>query len=127
MGIFAEVPYSLHARLSRRSIAGAFDRSGVLHGTVPTSLASADADLREDIAAAIARGECARPAVESLDGVRQGDPLGPVLFSLAYHPALVRVAAAYPDCQIGRLGSYAAMAFRARAMRRVGHLGLIAR
>lgn len=36
----------------------------------------------------------------SCDGVRQGDPTGPLLFALAIQPILERTAAAHPDCSV---------------------------
>ena len=40
------------------------------------------------------------PRVRSTEGVRQGDALGPALFAIAYHPALVQVQAEFPDCAV---------------------------
>jgi len=40
------------------------------------------------------------PELFSENGVRQGDPLGPVLFSLGIHPVLAALKAAHPDVKI---------------------------
>ena len=53
------------------------------------------------------RGHGPRPAVDeegecygSREGCTQGDPLGPVLWSLAYHVALLEIQASHPDTLI---------------------------
>ena len=38
--------------------------------------------------------------IESLRGVQQGDPLGPALFALAFHPVLLRVKESHPDVRV---------------------------
>ena len=38
--------------------------------------------------------------IESLRGVQQGDPLGPALFALAFHPVLLRVKELHPDVRV---------------------------
>ena len=39
-------------------------------------------------------------ATYSTEGTQQGDPMGPLLFALAYHPALQHVQTLFPDCVV---------------------------
>jgi hypothetical protein len=84
-----------------------YTNTGPLRGTVPRRHAARSEGEEEQLEAAATDDddggddggdEDSEPPVGSTDGVRQGDPLGPVLFAMGYHPALVKVAAEYPDC-----------------------------
>ena len=63
--------------------------------------------VREMLRAAPSRGAGPRPTVDgqgehyySREGCTQGDPLGPILWSLAYHQALLEIQAQCPDTLI---------------------------
>ena len=89
---------------SRRG--GLFTTSGPLRGTVPAEFAESDEAADQELFDAVQRAlqsldfERAQPLVGSTHGVRQGDPLGPALFALAYHSVLVKLQAEFPDCVV---------------------------